>query len=392
MNTPIVTTASHPTAAVQADRASGRGRLGGHVPPAQTDLASEFQSTLQQAQEQDIGDPRAGRERTAEPRRPIDEVDDASVEASADEQTDDADAAGEDVVVSEDSYDDLSDEVIADTTAAQVVAEVTTELATEPTTGQATSLQAQAAPAAAIASDTDEPEDAAPKPRTPAIDPATHNQQKQATGNESNQSAMKQLAPEATLPNTPHQPSATAAPAIATAESAAPAAPAPAAAAQHAAPAPAMPQIDAPDPNISRLARALQSGINQNGGSVTLRMHPPELGVVKIDMQVRAGVVTATFHAEHPSIQNLLNHEMSQLRQALQSQGLVVDRLEVRVRDATDANTARQDQSNGESPSDGRSRGHAGQGNGQTGRDAETSERAERLSRRSFSRLLNTVG
>lgn len=383
-----VTTATHQAVALQADRAGGRGRFSGHVPPAQVDIASEFQSTLQQAQEQDIREPRAGGDRADEQRPPADEVDDVAVEASADELNDDAEAPVDDAAVSEGSDDESLDEIVADAASTQVVAAVTTTQAADSTAGQTAALQAQAAPPA-ITSDADEPQDAPLSSRTPAVDPSAQSPQRQATGNETNQSAARQLVPDAATPNTLPPSTATASPAVAPAEAAAPASPAPAGTAQQAAPPPALPHIDAPDPNVARLARALQSGINQNGGSVTLRMHPPELGVVKIDMQVRAGVVTATFHAEHPSIQNLLSHEMGQLRQALQSQGMVVDRLEVRVRDATDANAARQDQSNGESPSDGRSRGHTGQGNGQTGRDLST---PERLARRSFSRLLNAVG
>lgn len=111
------------------------------------------------------------------------------------------------------------------------------------------------------------------------------------------------------------------------------------------------------DENVSRIARGLQSAVNQRGGAVTLRLNPPELGALRIDMVVRDGVVTARFTAEHESVRNLLMDQMSHLRQGLDRQGLAVDRLEVRAPDSGAA--WMQQRGNGDGAShEGRSAGH----------------------------------
>ena len=96
-----------------------------------------------------------------------------------------------------------------------------------------------------------------------------------------------------------------------------------------------LPQADAAtgneEVNIGRLTRGLSSAINQRGGSVTLRLTPPELGLVKIEMAVRDGAVSAKFTAQTESVRNLLMDQMSHLRQALDRQGLTVEKFEVQV-------------------------------------------------------------
>ncbi len=113
------------------------------------------------------------------------------------------------------------------------------------------------------------------------------------------------------------------------------------------------------DENAGRIARGLQSAVNHRGGAVTLRLSPPELGALRIDMVVRDGVVTAQFTAEHESVRNLLRDQMSHLRQGLDRQGLVVDRLEVKSPDSSAAWMQQRGGGSGDDAShDGRSAGY----------------------------------
>lgn len=157
-----------------------------------------------------------------------------------------------------------------------------------------------------------------------------------------------------------------------------------------------LPQVEQSpaDANLARIARGLQSAISQNGGAVTLRLHPPELGAVRIEVEIHDGVIRAQFQAQNESVRTLLMHQLQNLRQALQGHGLVVDRLDVQTE-------AQSQMSQDGSPSwhedaaDGRSRGNRGQSNlwrrsmradpdGQDGLD---------LSELNFEQtLLNTVG
>jgi flagellar hook-length control protein FliK len=85
------------------------------------------------------------------------------------------------------------------------------------------------------------------------------------------------------------------------------------------------------DVNLGKVVRGLSTAINQRGGSVTLRLTPPDLGAVRIDMTIRDGAVSARFTAQTESVRNLLTDQMSHLRQALDRQGLVVEKIEVQA-------------------------------------------------------------
>ena len=110
------------------------------------------------------------------------------------------------------------------------------------------------------------------------------------------------------------------------------------------------------DANLARIARGLQSAISQNGGAVTLRLHPPELGAVRIEVEIHDGVVRAQFQAQNESVRALLMHQLQNLRQALQGHGLVVDRLDVQT-EAQPQMSQDGSQSWNEDAADGRSRG-----------------------------------
>ncbi|MBI1336388.1 MAG: hypothetical protein GC164_05440 [Phycisphaera sp.] len=133
---------------------------------------------------------------------------------------------------------------------------------------------------------------------------------------------------------------------------------------------PTLPQpapTDQDDANVSRVLRGLTGNVNQNGGTVSLRLRPPELGVVRIQMQVADGVVRAQLTTEQDSVRDLLTHRIGQLRHVLESKGLSVERLDVQT--ATPATASPQHAQSGhmdhqgepQNPNDGRSRGQFGQ-------------------------------
>jgi len=130
--------------------------------------------------------------------------------------------------------------------------------------------------------------------------------------------------------------------------------------------------------NGARLARGLQSVLNQRGGSVTLRLTPPEMGTVRIQLQLQGGTVAAQFHAESNAARGLLTQQLAQLRTALEGQGLQVDRLSVHPMSHSHSGTAQQETGTNQqgsphsqqSANDGRSRGQWSSGGGQGhGRD-----------------------
>lgn len=129
--------------------------------------------------------------------------------------------------------------------------------------------------------------------------------------------------------------------------------------------------------NTARLTRGLANAVQQRGGAVTMRLTPPEMGTVRIQMQITGTNVSATFHAESASAQTLLTNQLAQLRSSLESKGMSVERLSVQPLAATassqnanqsqNQSDSQQGQSQQQSAGDGRSRG---QYNGSSGRDS----------------------
>ncbi len=113
------------------------------------------------------------------------------------------------------------------------------------------------------------------------------------------------------------------------------------------------------DVNAARIARGLQSALAQRGGTVTLRLHPPELGILKVQMQIQEGQVRAQFMTDNAAAKGLLTQELGNLRTALERQGLTVERLEVQMQptQTTNMQSGQQSMTQQDQPEDGRSRG-----------------------------------
>ena len=129
---------------------------------------------------------------------------------------------------------------------------------------------------------------------------------------------------------------------------------------------PARTDDTAGDVNAARVSRGLQNAVHQQGGTVTLRLTPAELGTVRIQMHMQGTTVSANFHTETESAQALLTQQITHLRQALETQGLTVERLQVQTMPSsgfTQSGTGGQQQ-NDTAGGDGRSRGFLGGDNG----------------------------
>ena len=82
-------------------------------------------------------------------------------------------------------------------------------------------------------------------------------------------------------------------------------------------------------PAARSVVRGLTAMVNQRGGVMNMRLDPPELGELRIQMSLARGVVSAEFQATTSQAQAALEKNLVMLRQSLESQGLVVDRLTV---------------------------------------------------------------
>ena len=83
---------------------------------------------------------------------------------------------------------------------------------------------------------------------------------------------------------------------------------------------------------VQRVARAFRT-IGNRSGSVRLRLHPPELGSLRLQITVRDGQMTARVEAETSTARNLLLDNLPALRDRLAQQDIRVKQFDVSLMD-----------------------------------------------------------
>ena len=91
------------------------------------------------------------------------------------------------------------------------------------------------------------------------------------------------------------------------------------------------------DKLLAQVSRALAAALRQNGGTVTLRLKPEELGDLKVRLQLQDGRVDARFEVRTDRARELLDKSIGALRSALEAHGLTIDRLSIRALPADSA-------------------------------------------------------
>lgn len=91
---------------------------------------------------------------------------------------------------------------------------------------------------------------------------------------------------------------------------------------------PLRPQVIMPQV-LEGASHLLRSGSDR----VTITLHPPQLGTIDMDIQVRDNKVSMLMLADNHEVKQVLESNLTQLRSALSDQGLQVDRVEVLVQD-----------------------------------------------------------
>jgi flagellar hook-length control protein FliK len=95
-------------------------------------------------------------------------------------------------------------------------------------------------------------------------------------------------------------------------------------------------QADATEPrnseaNIERIVRLVQARIGKDRSVAHLRLDPPELGTVKLHMDLRQDQLALEVEAQTPAAQRVLEDELDTLRRNLEAAGVRVERIEVRL-------------------------------------------------------------
>lgn len=79
---------------------------------------------------------------------------------------------------------------------------------------------------------------------------------------------------------------------------------------------------------VQRVSRAFHA-LGDEGGQIKLRLSPPELGSLKLEVKLQDGVMTARLEAETAAARGLLVDSLPQLRERLAEQGIQIERFDV---------------------------------------------------------------
>jgi flagellar hook-length control protein FliK len=81
---------------------------------------------------------------------------------------------------------------------------------------------------------------------------------------------------------------------------------------------------------VQRVARAVMSAA-ERGGDIRLRLSPPELGAIKLDVVIRDGVMNARLETQTEAAKTILLDNLQSLRDRLAQQDIQIDQFEVDV-------------------------------------------------------------
>lgn len=83
------------------------------------------------------------------------------------------------------------------------------------------------------------------------------------------------------------------------------------------------------DSNHPRIVSSITGRLLPSGGSMQIRLDPPELGAMQIRVEMHNGTMTASFETSNDQATRLLSHSLGDLRSALAAQGVNVEKLQV---------------------------------------------------------------
>jgi hypothetical protein len=81
--------------------------------------------------------------------------------------------------------------------------------------------------------------------------------------------------------------------------------------------------------NHDRIITGMRGTLLPHGGSMQIRLDPPSLGSLQVSVNMRNGVVSATFQTSNDDATRMLSHSLGQLKAVLEAHGVSVDKLQV---------------------------------------------------------------
>ncbi len=81
--------------------------------------------------------------------------------------------------------------------------------------------------------------------------------------------------------------------------------------------------------NHDRLVSAIRAQLLPRGGSMQIRLDPPNLGTLEVAVRMQDGIMSISFQSSTDQATQLLSHSLTQLKHVLEGQGLAVDKIHV---------------------------------------------------------------
>jgi hypothetical protein len=121
---------------------------------------------------------------------------------------------------------------------------------------------------------------------------------------------------------------------------------------------------------IPQIVEGASNVLRGGSGRVVITLHPPQLGTLDMDIQVRNNKVSMLMLADNHEVKQVLESGLTQLKNALSDQGFQIDRLDVLVQDRSGNEFAGMLHERGSSP----------EGHGQTDRGGQNARAADAAS------------
>ena len=85
------------------------------------------------------------------------------------------------------------------------------------------------------------------------------------------------------------------------------------------------------DANLEQILRLIRAQVGKDRSVATLHLDPPELGKIKVQMDLRHELLSLRIDAETEAARRLLSDQLDALRRSLEATGIQLERVEVRV-------------------------------------------------------------
>jgi flagellar hook-length control protein FliK len=93
--------------------------------------------------------------------------------------------------------------------------------------------------------------------------------------------------------------------------------------------------------NVDQVVTSVRTQSTAGGGTMNVRLDPPELGALQVAVKMIEGRLTASFTTSNEQATQLLSHSLQHLKSSLEASGVSVDRIEVRQAPPSESSNAK---------------------------------------------------